>query len=449
MARQAIKIPKSFNTGNEGFVPLQTNRFAPQLYSNLIIAQESMGYSIAIQYVKKYILDRLPKNYLRSFHINGKHMFDDFRIFNKQNVKKEKPMAVLLPSVDYDYDRENLDMYGADATTFLKRSDYQRSFFKDYQNRVFLGLQMHALKMNFTFKVRVGTRAEQIDLFRKMELVFKIGATHAEDISCDFVIPYELVRNIAALTGFEVDDKGEVVDPLDFLAYLNKHSDIPVTYKFRSINGHNEFFLRLSHMYTHLNFKDKLNVEDGEREGQLENSFDISMQFILKIPTPQFFVLYNERPIMYPLEMEKGNLLLCSLSQFTIPDTNERGWNQVINTVYMIDDGEDVFDIHEMFLSNQTTDIRKVINYCIGQYISPKVFIDLKIYKELAGTYVTVPCELEYRSQDEILIKLGEKLPSQYLYIGIYIDMEFVNNTAVTVNEFNKNRLQSPEYPKP
>ena len=91
MARQAIKIPKSFNTGNEGFVPLQTNRFAPQLYSNLIIAQESMGYSIAIQYVKKYILDRLPKNYLRSFHINGKHMFDDFRIFNKQNVKKEKP----------------------------------------------------------------------------------------------------------------------------------------------------------------------------------------------------------------------------------------------------------------------------------------------------------------------------------------------------------------------
>lgn len=449
MARLAIKIPKSYNTGNEGFVPLETNRFAPQLYSNLIVAQESMGYSIAIQYVKKYLIDRLPKNYLKSFHISGKHMFDDFRVFNRQNVKKERPMAVLLPSINYDYDRENLDLYGGDATIFLKRSDYQRSFFKDYQNRVFLGLQMRALQMNFTFKVRVGTRAEQIDLFRRMELVYKIGATHAEDISCDFVIPYELVRNIAALTGFEVDDKGEVVDPFDFLAYMNKHSDIPVQYKFRSVNGHNEFFLRLSHIYTHLNFKDKLNVEDGEREGQLENNFDISLQCVLKLPVPHFFVLYNERPIMYPLEIEKGNILLCSLAQFTIPDTNERGWNQVINTVYMTDEGENMFDIHEMFLSNQTTDIRKVINYCIGQYISPKVFIDFKLYREAAGDYVAVPCELEYRSQDEILVKLGVELEPQYLYIGIYIDMEFVNNTAITVNEFNKNRLQQPEYPQP
>lgn len=448
MARYRIDIPKNYNTENIGFVPLQTNKFAPQLYSNLIVAQESMGYSIGIQYVKKYLLDRLPKNYIQYFHLNYKHMFDDFRVFNKQNVKHEKPMCSLTPSIEYEYDRENLDMLGSDATIFLKRSNYQRSFFKDYKNKVFLGMQMHALKINFRFKVRVGTKAEQIDLFRRMELVYKIGATHAENISCDFVIPYELIRNIAGLSGFEINEKGYVVDPLDFLAYLNKHSDIPVTYKLRAINGHDEFFLRLSDIYTHLNFKNKLDVEDGECEGMMENNFDVTTEFSLRLPTPHFFVLYNEKPIMYPLEIEKGNVLLCSLSQFVIPDTNDKGWNQVINTVYMIDDNEDIFDIHEMFLSNQTTDIRKVINYCIGHYISPKVFIDLKIYKEMAGIYVDVPCELEYRSQDEILIKLGEKLKSQYLYIGIYIDMEFVNNTAVDINEFKKDRLSMPEYPQ-
>lgn len=449
MGRQIVKIPKNFNTGNEGFVPLNTNRFDPQLYCNLIAAQESMGYSIGIQYIRKYLMDRLPKNYLKFFHINGKHLFDDFRMFNKQHIKREKPYAILIPTVDYDFDRENIDMYGGDATIFLKRSDYQRSFFKDYKNRVFLGMQMHLLRMPFTFKIRVGTRAEQIDLFRRMELVYKIGATHAENISCDFVIPYELIRNIAALSGFEVDDKGEVVDPLSFLSYLNSHSDIPVTYKFRAINGHNEFFLRLSQIYTHLNFKDKLDVADGEREGMMENNFEITMQAILKIPTPQFFVLYNEDEIKYPLEMkEKGNVLLCSLSQFTIPDVNEKGWNQVINTVYMTDKDEKEFDIHEMFLSNQTTDIRKAINYCISQYISPKIFIDFKLYRECGGDYISVPCELEYRSQDEIIVKLGIDLEPQYLYIGIYIDMEYVNNTAITVNEFNKNRLQTPEYPK-
>lgn len=70
MGRTTVKIPKSFNTGNEGFVPLQTNKFAPKLYSNLIVAQESMGYSIGIQYVKKYLLDRLPKNYIKYFYLN-------------------------------------------------------------------------------------------------------------------------------------------------------------------------------------------------------------------------------------------------------------------------------------------------------------------------------------------------------------------------------------------
>ena len=90
---------------------------------------------------------------------------------------------------------------------------------------------------------------------------------------------------------------------MDFLAYMNKHSDIPVTYKFRAINGHNEYFMRLSGIYTHLNFKDKLNVEDGEREGMMDNSFDISMSFALKLPTPQFFVLYNERPIIFLKEV--------------------------------------------------------------------------------------------------------------------------------------------------
>ena len=92
--------------------------------------------------------------------------------------------------------------------------------------------------------------------------------------------------------------------------------------------------------------------------------------------------------------MEKGNILLCALAQFTIPDTNERGWNQVINTVYMIDDGEDVFDIHEMFLSNQTTDIRKVINYCIGQYISPKVLAGVNYYNKISNDYFTCPAKL-------------------------------------------------------
>lgn len=448
MARTIVKFRKNADA-DRNLALLDTNRFAAQLYNNLVVAQDSNGYSLGIQYAKEYLLSKLPANYLKFFWVNGSHVFDDFRAFNgklkesNMYIKREKPYAILIPTVEYDYDNENVDLYNAGADIFLKRSDYQRSFFKDYDKRVFLGIQMHLLKMNFQFKIRVSTRAEELDLFRRMQLVYRIGATHSEDISCDFVIPYELIRNIASLTGFEIDDKGEVKDPLAFQAYMNKHSDIPVMYKFRAINGHNEFFMRMSHLYFHTTTKDALDVDDGEREGQLDNNYTVTMQFSMKFPVPHFFVLYNEKMIPYPLQTkDTNNILMYSIAQFIIPNTNDKGWNQVINTVYMTDDHEMEFDIHQMFLSNKTEDIRKVINYCIANHISPKVFIDTHIYRECGGSYVRVPCELEYRSMNEVVVKLGEDLgDAQYLYLGIYIDMKFMNETLITVNEFEKDRM--------
>ena len=442
MTRQIIKFNNNPNS-DRNIALLNTNKFAAKLYSNLCIAQDSMGYSIGIQYMKQYLLSKLPKDYLNMLYINGKHLFDDFRVFNKMHINRETPYGALIPNIEFDYDNENVDLYNAGADIFLKRSDYQRSFFKDYDNKVFLGLQMHLLKMPFTFKIRVATRAEQIDLFRRMQLVYRIGGTHAEDISCDFVIPYDLIRNIASMSGFKINNKEDIEDPLEFLSYINKHSDIPVTYKFRAINGHDEFFIRLSNIYTHISTKDNLDVDEGEQEGQLYNNFSITMQMILKIPVPHFFVLYNEKPLYYPLKVDgRANVLLYSISQFNIPNTNNRGWNQVINTVYMIDAHEKEFDIHTMFLSNKTEDIRKVINYCISHYISPKTFIDTHIYQDIGGVYTRIPCELEYQSKDKVLVKLGIDIPDeQYLYLGIYIDMEFMNNTLVSINEFNKNRI--------
>ena len=39
-------------------------------------------------------------------------------------------------------------------------------------------------------------------------------------------------------------------------------------------------------------------------------------------------------------------------------------------------------------------------------------------------------------------VDLGQDLvDEQYLYIAIYIDKQYMNNTLVTINEFNKSRL--------
>ena len=173
-----------------------------------------------------------------------------------------------------------------------------------------------------------------------------------DNISVDFNIPYNMMVNIAILAGFKVEIKdfagskiAEIKDPLLFLEYLNKYSDIPIMYKFRAANHHDEFFMRVSNLYTHISTKDKLDIDDGERTGQIDNNFTITMQAVLKIPVPQFFVLYNEKPLPFMLTAGEDSIPLYSVGQFDIPNSNDRGWEQLINTTYMVDPDEKEFDI--------------------------------------------------------------------------------------------------------
>ena len=168
------------------------DKFKPVLYNNLYVPSYVHGFSLAIEYMKEWFLKYLPDINFKYIHINGKHMFDDYKRFNNQNIKREKPCLIITPNVDYEYNRDNRDLYQAPADIFLRRSDYQRSFFKDTDNKLYLGMQMQNLRMQFNFRVKVSTRAEQLDLKEKMNLRFRIGATQGEYRSADFVVPMEL-----------------------------------------------------------------------------------------------------------------------------------------------------------------------------------------------------------------------------------------------------------------
>ena len=82
------------------------------------------------------------------------------------------------------------------------------------------------MRMNIGFKVRLNSRSQQLDTYNRMELFCRNGATQYEYISVDFHIPKAIILNIAKRAGFEVANDN-VVNIIDFLAYLNFHSDIP------------------------------------------------------------------------------------------------------------------------------------------------------------------------------------------------------------------------------
>lgn len=443
---RAIADLSSLNEHKSGIVKLKDyDRFKPVLYTNLAIPSYMHAYSLAIEYMSNWYYSKFPKDYYKYKHINGRHVFDNYRAWNDQNIKREKPYCVITPEIDRDYDRENLDLYNAGANVFLRRSSLQNSFFKDYDKNIFLGIQLQEMKVNFNIRSRVTTRAEQEDLSKRIELMCRVGGTNTEFISADFHLPYQLISNIAKLAGFKVNENGYILHPFEVLNYLNSHSEIPFEYKMRYINQKEEFFLRAADVYAHLDIKDKLQLDNGNRKGMIDIDFGIDLTTVLRMAIPHFYVLYSEEELYYALKVEtttSADINIYTMSQFVIPNTDEHGWNRVIDTCYLLDLGEREFDISSMLVGTPTTNIARVINYNLDNFQSPKHFINIKLYKESAGSYVELPYDIDYKKmtitiRDTDSIKIKDDL----IYIAIYLDEGYMNDTLNMLNKAYKSRM--------
>lgn len=437
-------------TRNNSVVFENKDRFGAVLYSNLFIPSYVHSYSLAIEYMKRWFLEKFEtsknkesilnggeSNYFKYVHINGKHLFDDYKSFNKQNVKREKPLCIITPNVEFDYNRDNIDLYNAGADILLRRSSYEKSFFKDYDSKLFLGLQLQEMKMNFNFRVKVSTRAQQLDLVEKMKIYFRQGGSSTEYKTADFVLPRDILLNIAHDKGFEIKNN-EIVDTIGFLQYLNSHSQVPIVYRSRNITNKMEYYMRINPITCNIRNLDNLQVDDGEQEGQLMTNFNIDMQTELFISVPHFFVYFNETPLTYEFKLDNpGGIGLYTFSQFLIQPKNRLGWDAYINTVYQISPNEKEIDFSGVF---QNTLLHQVILDDLEHFISPKSFIDIKVYKESAGEYPEIYSDMNFSN---LHLTVQPQPQEEYLYIVIYIDKLYYNEKVEKLTRLsNNNRIQ-------
>ena len=235
-----------------------------KLLSSLVVPSNIHALSISVEYMKKWFLSKFHQDYFKpeSIYIDGKHIFDDMRRFDKTKViKRTNPALGIFPVPDYTYDRETIDQSLGGLDIYIRRSNYEDSFFKDYDNKLFIQSRFEANLINFTFKVRLDTRAQQIDLFKFMKLAFRVGATQGEYIDMDFHVPLTLMLQLAYDAGFEIDlDNQGIINNIEFLGYLNKRSEVPFLYKLRCINGRDEYFIRIEGLYTHIKATDIISI---------------------------------------------------------------------------------------------------------------------------------------------------------------------------------------------
>ena len=418
-----------------------------KLYANLALPSYVHGYSLAIEFFSKWFESKFDKGYLKSIYIDGKHVLDDYKKFSLQVLKGENPRARIEPKVDYDYDREQVDLYGAPPELYIRRSAYNQSFFKDYDNQIFLSLQQRAMRMNFACKVRVNTRSMQQDLYNKMEMNFRIGATHMEMMSADFHIPKPIMLSLAKQAGFEVNNDN-VINLIDFLEYLNRHSDIPFLFKLRAINQKPEFFIRINGLSIHINTVEKLQLDDGERDGKLDTNFTIEMNAVLTIPIPHYYVYYSAEELTDGLpykEFVENSIGIYSFNMFDIPRVDDNGWMQAAITDYQTEKDDTEIDLSSLFTGDNV--LTRAINHDLTRGISPSHFINILIYR---GDDRAVKPNLNIDNNrysinwktKVIRLKYPEPEPD-HLRIVMYYDRSYLNGLDIELNKYNKDRIQT------
>lgn len=426
------------------------DRFRPSLKCDLFIPSYVHSLSIATEFVYNYVFSRFPQDYFRTIHVTGKHPFEDFRRLQKGDLAiRQNPSASISYSIQYDFNDNNLDYNLLSTNKYLKKSQWQRSFFKCPSKGIYIGMDLEAMMINYNFRFRTNTRAQQLDLFNRLRKVFRLGCTETVDIDCDFHLDNEMTLEIAKEAGFMVDTStGEVSDPWNFTRFLNSYSQMPILYKLRLINQKYEYFLRMRNLPVHLDFQNPLDVDDGSQTGMTTTDFIVEFQIAMRFPAPRTFALYNEGNWSHGIKVEKDEgIKVYSMKVLDIPEENLKHWPMYGHSDYLADEDEVVvqdIDIKELFKApvdiKVDTSLDDIIQDAIDQFISPDTFVEVAVYiNDLAinGTG-RIPIRMDWENR-KIILPSG--ITNSYFYLAIYIDRDYVNSKVVEKTNAQYNRI--------
>lgn len=419
------------------------------LYRSICVPSATQSYSLCIEFMKKWFLSKFNNpDTFKSIYTDGKNIYDESRRLDKSSLlKREKPALTITPDISWDFTNETIDSYPYGMDLYTQTGKFKESFFSCPTNNSYMGIGMETILMNFNFRIKLETRAQQLDMYKFIKMAHRVGFTCGENVDLDFHIPYLLMIQIAKDNGFQTYQKentegeyNEVIKDIPaFLSWINRYSQLPFLYKYRALNGKNEFFIKMRNMYVHIRPTD-MSADNGEREGQLTNNFMIEMNAEVRFPAPKMYAYYSDNAHKLTTiygSWYQNNGPISSFYTFkgsTIPDVNKYGWPLLLSTTYEEDDENKLNEVLEIDLSDlMEGDIGRCIKDCINKSISPAIFCEFIFYN--GGKYITGKIDW-----NTMIFTSDNPVRSLGTYIGIYVDNTFVNNY---ITESINNRLDS------
>lgn len=399
-----------------------------QLNKNITVAPLHQSYALAIEYMRHWFLQKFSNDFFSWIHLDGSHVFGEMAKLDKKSVinhlSDDKAALTIIPTIDDDYNRDRLDqnLFGIDQ--FINTTKIDKSFFQDPINNKYIMMKMDMMLLNFTYKIKVPSRAMQLDVQKYMKLAFRTNLSETRDVDLDYVLPYPMMIVIANDLGFEVKDD-RIIEPIKFLTYLNSRSYIPITYKRSNINAREEYFVRVDHLPVRLLVKDVIK-DDGNKYGHISDDFGIEMQVEVRFPSMQLYIYFSREEFtninigseVYNID----NTLMMSLHYYDDPPPiNDKGWKLTINAQWEEEKPGDInIDLNELF----NGELSQIANYLTNKFISPSVFIDVQIFS--AG--IKLDTDIDWGDMKLHAYNPSDKLVSS---LAIYVDLEYLNSMRI------------------
>lgn len=412
-------------------------QYIKNLNCSLVIPSRSNSYSICIEFMKEWFRDGFVDGYFKSEYIDGKHVLDDFKSLTRQQlIKRNKPALSIIPRADNDFNRENIDLYNMGTALYNNRCRFSDAFFVDEQSKSFISIDFKLLKMNFTYRIKVDTLAQAQDLFDFINIRYRANGTQGKYCDIDFHVPTDLMNKLAMDNGFDVKN-GQVVDTVAFLYYLNSHSQLPFMYKLRASTGNYQYFIKLKNMYIHIR-SNQVSIDDGERQGQLMTNYIVEFEAEVRFPAPKFYAYYGVSSEEYiKCDNIDGSYNLYSFPMSKIPVKNNNGWPQYMTTDYEEDNDNYLAKKPLVIEFNSImSDLRKCIDFTKGLYLSPSLFIEIKLFNESKE----IETEVDW---DNYLIKTKEFLPNKNSFLVFYVDLAYFNETSLKLRDNEDKRVDT------
>ena len=409
--------------------------------SSVTLPSQYQSYAICVQFAKEWFLEKFSDKYFNSVFVDGKHSFDEFRKFSTlaEKMTRTNPLLAIIPTIDPAINRNWIDTT-PEIPMLLRRSRIEGSFFNDKIsecNSIHLQIIFKTILMQFAFKMRVNTKAEQLDLCEFIKLKHRAGFTETRELCLDIHVPKEIIAQIAYDNGFEVEENLNIKKPKELLRYLNAHSLIPFIYKLRCSSGNNEFFIKVPNCTAHI--KTELpSIDDGERQNMITTNYTIDFNVEIEMTAPYSYTYYSQCDQKFinskPINSD-GMIAVMRAIMTEIPQFDEHIWNLMVTTEYLIEESdlnkEMEIDLDGFFAG---TDLYEVIKYTKNIGINPSIFLNIKLFNDgyercFNIDWKTLKCKM-----------LGNPTNITTV-IAVYCDMEYVNNTLAQLKDLESSRL--------